>query len=169
MVNSRRKQIVEALFNKDQNKLKELKVTNEEVDSLLKVIDRKIEKLDLETLNYIDNVEKEINYKFPQDYKNYLLGDESLKLKNNMFVLENGIEKIVRYLFSMDSNSKTYILKFQKFDSGLNDKLVPFAELEFGDMLCFDRSSNDIVIYNHETDTMTFVASNWNDFFNSLY
>lgn len=125
--------------------------------------------MDLETLNYIDNVEKEINYKFPPDYKNYLLGGESLKLKNNMFVLANGIEKIVRYLYSMDPNSKTYILKFQKFDSELNDKLVPFAELEFGDMLCFDRSSNDIVIYDHETDTMTFVASNWNDFFNSLY
>ncbi len=169
MVNSRKKQIVEALFNKDQDKLKELKVTNEEVESLLRDIDKKIEKKNLEILNYVDNVEKEINYNFPQDYKKYLLGVNSLKLENNLFVLANGIEKMVRYLYSMDPNSKTYILKFQKFDSKLNRELVPFGELEFGDMLCFSRSSNNIVVYDHENDTTVLVASNWNDFFDSLY
>lgn len=35
----------------------------------------------------------------------------------------------------MDPNNKTYILKFQSFDSELKNKLVPFAELEFGDTL----------------------------------
>ena len=69
----------------------------------------------------------------------------------------------------MDPNSKTYILKFQNFDSELKDKLVPFAELEFGDTLCFERETNKIVIYNHETDTIDVVANDWNNFIKELY
>lgn len=61
--NSRAKQIIEALSNKDQAKLKELEVSNEEMESILKSIDNKIEKLDSEILEYINN-EKEINYTF---------------------------------------------------------------------------------------------------------
>lgn len=53
----------------------------------------------------------------------------------------------------MDPNNKTYILKFQSFDSELKNKLVPFAELEFGDTLW-------IVVYNHETDTIDDIVNN---------
>ncbi len=164
MENNRNKQIKEALSNKDQAKLKELKVSNEEVGNFLKIIDNKIEKLDSEILQYISNVEKEINYTFVEDYKKYLLNNSMLKPEKNILGLSNGTEKLVRYFYSMDPNSKTYILKFQSFDSELKDKLVPFAELEFGDTLCFERETNRIIIYNHEIDTFDIVADNWNNF-----
>lgn len=168
MENDRTKQIIDALSNKDQNKLKELKVTNEEVESILKSIDKKIEKLDSEILEYINNVEKEINYTFVEEYKNYLLNHSSLKLEKKLLGLVNGNEKLVRHFYSMDPNSKIYILKFQSFDSELRDRLVPFAELEFGDTLCFERKTNKIVVYNHETDTIDDIANNWDDFIEKL-
>lgn len=167
--NSRARQIINALSNKDQDKLKELNVSNKETESILKNIDRKLEKLNSEILELICNVEKEINYTFVEDYKNYLLKNTSLKPEKNILGLTNGTEKLVRYFYSMDPNSKTYILKFQNFDSELKDKLVPFAELEFGDTLCFERETNKIVIYNHETDTIDVVANNWNNFIKELY
>lgn len=167
--NSRARKIIDALSNKDQDKLKELEVSNEEIESILKSIDKRIEKLDSETLEYISNVEKEINYTFSEEYKNYLLKLSSLKPEKNVLGLSNGTEKLVRYFYSMDPNSKTYILKFQSFDSELKDKLVPFAELEFGDTLCFERETNKIVIYNHETDTIDVVANDWNNFIKELY
>lgn len=166
---SRAKQIIDALSNKNQDKLKELNVSNEEVENVLRSIDKKIDKLDSEILQYINNVEKEINYTFVEEYKNYLLEHSSLKPEKNVIGLVNGNEKIVRYYYSMNPNSKTYILKFQSFDSELRNKLVPFAELEFGDTLCFERKTNKIVIYNHETDTIDYIASNWNDFIKELY
>lgn len=169
MEDNRNKQIIEALSNKDQAKLKELKVSNEELESVLKSIDNKIEKLDSEILQYISNVEKEINYTFVEDYKKYLLNNSVLKLEKNILGLPNGIEKLVRYFYSMDPNSKTYILKFQSFDSELKDKLIPFAELEFGDTLCFERETNKIGIYNHEADTFDIIANNWEGFINELY
>ena len=167
--NSRARQIIDALSNKDQDRLKELNVSNEEIESILKSIDRKLEKLNSEILEFIYNVEKEINYTFVEDYKNHLLKHTSLKPEKNILGLANGTEKLVRYFYSMDPNSKTYILKFQNFDSELKDKLVPFAELEFGDTLCFERKTNKIVIYNHETDTIDVVANDWNNFIKELY
>ena len=166
---SRVRQIIDALSTEDQDKLKELNVSNEEIENVLKSIDKKAEKLDSEILEYINNVEKEINYTFVEEYKNYLLKHSSLKPDKNVLGLSNGTEKIVRYLYSVDPSSKTYILKFQNFDSKLKNKLVPFAELEFGDILCFERETNKIVIYNHETDTIDFIANNWNDFIKELY
>lgn len=166
---SRSRQIIDALSNKNQEKLKELNVSNEEIESVLKSIDRKLEKLDSEILEYINNVEKEINYTFVEEYKNYLLKHSSLKPEKNILGLPNGTEKIVRHFYSMDPNSKTFILKFQSFDSELKDKLIPFAELEFGDILCFERETNKIVIYNHESDTVDVIANNWNTFIKELY
>lgn len=167
--NSRARKIIDALFNKDQDKLKELKVSNEEMESVLKSIDKRIEKLDSEILEYISNVEKEINYTFAEEYKNYLLKNSSLKPEKNILELADGTEKLVRYFYSMDPYSKKYILKFQNFDSELKDKLVPFAELEFGDILCFERETNRIVLYYHETDTSETVANDWNSFIKKLY
>lgn len=167
--NSRARKIIDALSDKDQDKLKELKVSNEEIESVLKSIDKRIQKLDFEILDYISNVEKEINYTFSEEYKEYLVKQSSLKPEKNILGLSNGIEKLVRYFYSMDPNSKTYILKFQSFDSELKDKLVPFAELEFGDTLCFERESNKIVVYNHELDTVDIIANDWNNFIKELY
>jgi len=165
----REKLIIETLKEKGREGLKELKVSNEEIESVLKSIDKRIEKLDSEILEYISNVEKEINYTFTEEYKNYLLKHSSLKPEKNVLVLSNGTEKLVRYFYSMDPNSKTYILKFQNFDSELREKLVPFAELEFGDTLCFERESNKIVAYNHELDTIDVIANDWNCGFMSSF
>lgn len=163
------RQIIDALSNKDQDKLKKLNVSNEETKEILKSIDKKIEKLDSGILEYINNVEKEINYTFVNKYKDYLLKHPSLKPEKNILGLLNGTEKLVRYFYSIDPNSKTYILKFQSFDSELKDKLIPFAELEFGDTLCFERETNKIGIYNHEADTFDIIADDWNTFIKELY
>lgn len=170
MGNEERKNIIyEALKNKNQEKLKDLNVNEEEINEILSEIDNKLEKLDSEILEYINSVEKEINYIFVDEYKEYLLKQPSLKPEKRILGLANGNEKIIRHLYSMNPNSKTYILKFQSFDSELKDKLVPFAELEFGDTLCFERETNKIVVYKHETDTIDYIASNWNDFIKELY
>lgn len=169
MENSRTKQIMEALSEKDQSKLKELNVSNEEIENVLKIIDSKINIMNSEILEYISNVEKEINYIFSKEYKNYLLKHSVLKPDKNILGLSNGEEKLIRYFYSMDPNSKIYILKFQSFDSDLKDKIIPFAELEFGDTLCFERETNKIGIYNHESDTFDIIAGDWNTFIKELY
>lgn len=170
MSDEERKNIIyEALKNKNQAKLKELKVSNEEIESILKTIDNRIEKLNSEILEYISNVEKKLNYTFKEEYKNYLLKHSVLKLDKNILGLPTGEEKKVKCFYSMDPSSKTYILNFQSFDSELKDKIIPFAELEFGDTVCFERETNKIGIYNHETDNFNIIADDWNTFIKELY
>lgn len=116
----------------------------------------------------IKRVSKQLNYYIPVDYQNFYLSQESLHIKTNMLKINNN-EKMISYLFSMDENSKTYIMKFQSFDSQYEKQLVPFAELEFGDLLCFDRNSNEIIYYNHELDIIEKVADNWHQLEGNLY
>lgn len=116
----------------------------------------------------INAVENDINYKFPDDFKKFILGLIDLHIKPNLFEI-NGQEKILRYINSFDKNDITYIGKAQDFDSKFKDSIVPFATLEFGDTLCFDRKNDKIVIYNHEEDSIIEVANNWNEFYTILY
>ena len=69
----------------------------------------------------------------------------------------------------MDSDSKVFILNYQDIDSQYKGRIVPFALLEFGDSLCFDKNDNSIVYYDHETDTIEKVADNWDEFKDTLY
>jgi len=119
-------------------------------------------------MEFIEKVEKEINYIFPQDYKKYLLDKKPLKISNNILKLSNSTEKVVRHLFSLEPENINYILKFQKFDSKLCDSLIPFAICEFGDLICFNRTTDDIFIYNLEEDAMTFVSTTFDKFINSM-
>ena len=125
-----------------------------------------IKKLINEQINYI---EKSINYTFPSDYKEYILDLKPLKISNNTFKTKNGYEKVLRCLHSFENDSKTYILEAQLFDSKYKLELVPFGLLEFGDLICFNRKTNDIVMYNHELDEIEIIAKSFNEFFKMLY
>ncbi|MBQ9181911.1 MAG: SMI1/KNR4 family protein [Bacilli bacterium] len=120
-------------------------------------------------LNLIKNVEEKINYSFPQDYASYIKNSKPLRFEKNLFKTSNNEEKVLRYLYSFDENERNYIIKFQSFDSQFKDKIVPFAELEFGDLLCFDRNNNNIVLYNHELDEIEIVANSFTEFLGKLY
>lgn len=120
-------------------------------------------------VNLIKNIEEKIGYNFPKDYVDYISNSETLRFEKKLFRTQNGTEKVLRYLYSFDENARNYILNFQSFDSKFKDKIVPFAELEFGDLLCFEKSNNNIVLYNHELDEIETIAINFNEFLGKLY
>ena len=161
----REKEILEIYKNEGIDGLKRVNATSDEIDKIVNKIDDKIKQLNLEEMNNISN---QLSYNFPSDYRDFYSSQISLHIKPNLFKVGN-VEKMISYLFSMDENSKTYIMNFQKFDSEYEKILIPFAELEFGDLLCFDRNNNEIIYYNHEQDTIQKVADNWQQFRDMLY
>lgn len=110
----------------------------------------------------IENIEKELNYQFPDDYKEYMKNNECLKLNNNIIKIDNN-EKVLRTLYSFDSENKYYyILNKQYFDdSRYSNSLVAIGEFEFGDRLCFNKSDNKVVIYDHELDEIIPISNNF--------
>ncbi len=119
--------------------------------------------------NLIFAIANKIDYDFPEDYVSYMIELKPLKFKNNSFKTIRGKEKVLRCLLSFDSDDKYYyILKFQKLESDLETKIVPFALLEFGDLLCFDRKTNNVVLYSSESDSIEMVANSFTDLLNKL-
>jgi len=187
MKDERKIEILTALENNDNAKLNELNVTKEEIDTLINDIDNKIKEIEIrenndndELIKAIDrridkianlennmkDIEKKLNYTFPSDYKDYILRLLPLHLKG---VYKDGNnEKVFRYLNSFDSSDKTYILKAQQFDSEYEKILIPIGLFEFGDLLCYERDTNKITIYNHEQDKYEIIADNFNEFKNKL-
>ena len=153
----------------DKETLEKLnKLTEEEKEQLLNVIDSHINEIDEMDLK-IKEVEKSLGYKFPYEYKNYLLRLMPLKMEKRIFEISANKDRIVNTLFSMNKEDKNYILNNQQFDSKFENILIPFASLEFGDMLCFNRETNKIIIYDHEEDKFDEIAHNFNEFQDKLF
>ncbi len=164
-MDEKEKLIIETLKEKGKVGLKELNISNEDIDKVVTSIDKKLVQLNMEQTLVIS---KELGYNLPIDYCVYYAKQINLHIKPNLFKI-NDIEKKINSLLSMDSDSKVFILNYQKLDSQYNEKIVPFAVLEFGDYLCFDKNNNNIVYYNHETDTVETISKNWDDFYKILY
>lgn len=164
-MDEKEKLIIETLKEKGKAGLKELNISSEDIDKVVTSIDKKLVQLNMEQTLVIS---KELGYNLPIDYCVYYAKQINLHIKPNLFKI-NDIEKKINSLLSMDSDSKVFILNYQKIDSQYNGKIVPFALLEFGDYLCFDKNNNNIVYYNHETDTVEPISKNWDDFYKILY
>ena len=117
----------------------------------------------------IEKFEYNSNFKFPDDYVEYILNTSNLKFSRTCFKTQNGVEHILRSLLSYDENDKYYYInKFQITDSEFAHKLVPVGYLEFGDLLCYEKDTNKLVVYYHELDDYEDVSETFNDFLNSL-
>lgn len=115
----------------------------------------------------IVKIEENLNYKFPNDYKEYMDSDNPLKFRNKIVKISNN-EKIFGHLLSFEPSSIYFILKWQNFDDEYESKLVAIGEFAFGDLLCFDKQTNNLVIYFHETGENEFLANNFTDFLSEL-
>jgi len=165
VMEDREKLIMETLQKKGRAGLQEIGVTPEEIDKVVNTIDKKIRMLNMEgTLA----VSKKLDYNLPIDYCVFYSKQMNLHIKPNLFKV-NGKEKIINTLLSMDTDSKSFILNYQNIDSQYKGRIVPFALLEFGDSLCFDKNDNSIVYYEHETDSIEKVADKWEEFEGILY
>ena len=107
-------------------------------------------------------VESIIGYTFPSDFKDYYKSLDDIRINKEVSIDDN--KKMLRYFYSMDAESKLYLVKYLNFDSKYNTVLIPFAEFEFGDLLCFDKNTNFIFLYNHEEDKIIKVCENFSEF-----
>ena len=115
----------------------------------------------------IEAIEKELNYKFPNDYKEYMDNNNPLKFGNKIVEFCNN-EKVFGCLLSFDPNSVYFILKWQKYLYECESKLIAIGEFAFGDILCFDRQTNNLVIYFHETGETGILAVDFTNFLSNL-
>jgi hypothetical protein len=101
----------------------------------------------------ISKVEAIFGIKFPKDYVECIIKNDGGYPKPNRFNL-NGNEEVFNNLLSFDEeDSSNMIDTYNDVKDRLIEKVIPFAEDPFGNLLCFDYRNNEqptIVFWEHE-------------------
>ncbi|WP_040214614.1 SMI1/KNR4 family protein [Clostridium polynesiense] len=104
-------------------------------------------------MSTISNVENTFGVKFPKDYVEIIMKNDGGYPKPNRFNL-NGSEEVFNNLLSFDEeDSSNMIDTYNDVKDRLVEKVIPFAEDPFGNLICFDYRTNNqprIVFWEHE-------------------
>ncbi|MDE5569479.1 MAG: SMI1/KNR4 family protein [Ruminococcus sp.] len=77
-------------------------------------------------------------------------------LKNVIFAF-NHYDRETVWLFNESDNGKSH------------ERYIAFAVDNFGHLICFDKTNNNVVFCNHENDDVEFISENFTEFLNALY
>jgi len=83
---------------------------------------------------------------------------------NNLLSFEEeDIESVWKLLEQDNFSDKVWGIE------GLDWRFIPFARDPFGNFICFDRTNDHIVFWDHETTAIEEVADSFTEFIDSLY
>lgn len=126
----------------------------------------------------ISKVETILGVKFPKDYIEIAVKNDGGYPKPNRFDLE-GNEEVFGNLLSFDEGDYSNIINtYSDIKDRLIEKVIPFAEDLFGNMICFDYRNNSqplIVFWEHEKafsdkgSAITHICNNFAELLNMLY
>jgi hypothetical protein len=120
------------------------------------------------TSEKISEVEKEINYTFPEDFRNDAIKLNYGRPTRCLYMVGN----VERFIERFSSMNKEDLYGYYSFKNYVFNNYVFFAEDSFGNSLAFNRLDNAIYFFDHEMeddDAFTKVASSWTEFKDMLY
>ena len=129
-------------------------------------------------LGVIERFEKKIGYSYPDIFKTIAKQFDGGTPKLTEFDTKETEGCVFNNLLSFDINKKTSVWTLVKDCSsdgccwnieGFDWRFVPFARDPFGNFICFDRTNDHIVFWDHETGEVEEVADSFGEFIDSLY
>ena len=98
-------------------------------------------------------VEEALRIRFPKDYIEFIITHDGAYPIPNIFEI-NGNEEVFNNLLSFDEESCINIVDtYNDVQDRLIEKIIPFAEDPFGNLICFDyrnKTHPTIVFWDHE-------------------
>lgn len=105
----------------------------------------------------IQDIEKYFDIRLPVEFVDFIMennGVEPVRKTINFKVGEDEETEDIKSFLSFSLNDKNYILKtYEENAAFLRPKIVPFAETNYIDLICFDyreKSSPTIIYWNYE-------------------
>jgi len=128
-------------------------------------------------ISYIRKTEELLGIKFPEDYVQCVLENNSGIPTPKAFDPEGRNTAVFQRLLSHDPNSPTYIVSdYNAIRDRLPEGVYPFAEDPFGNFICFDyrkdKENPSIVFWDHEKPdhkNIFPVCNSFTDLLNKLY
>ena len=118
------------------------------------------------TKENIEKVEKELGYNFPDDFKECVLKNNHGTPEIITFYLFDGTQKVFGSLLSFNETDDDYIMDFNKTTDNVN--FIAIALDPFGNKIAYEKTTNEIIYINHETNEISIIAKNWKSFEESL-
>ena len=123
----------------------------------------------LESVNLITEFEKTAKYTFCDSFKTYITKNNGGRPNKRIFDTNKAKEREVKTFLSFNKDDKETVWKsFEACKEKLNDIFIPFAIDNFGNLICFNISNDNIIFLNHENLTIEIVAENFDDFIKTL-
>lgn len=126
----------------------------------------------------ISKVEYIFGIEFPRDYVECIIKNNGGYPKPNRFNL-NGNEEVFNNFLSFDEEDSINIINaYNDVKDRLIEKVIPFAEDPFGNLLCFDYRNNEqpiIVFWEHEKafnnkeNAISFICNTFSELLNMLH
>ncbi|WP_143318605.1 SMI1/KNR4 family protein [Clostridium sp. HBUAS56017] len=126
----------------------------------------------------ISKVENTFGVKFPKDYIEIVMKNDGGYPKPNRFNL-NGNGEVFNNLLSFDEEDCSNMIEtYNDVNDRLLEKIIPFAEDPFGNLICFDYRNNEqptVVFWEHEKafnnkeNAISFICNTFSDLLNMLH
>lgn len=103
----------------------------------------------------IAKIETYFDILLPNDYIECALVNHGGSPDRNIFEREGHGDDVLNALLSLNSQEKRYIVNvYHNVRDRLLDKIIPFADTPFGDLVCFDyrngKENPTVVFWDHE-------------------
>lgn len=114
----------------------------------------------------IEYLEKTYSIEIPKLLKEIILENNGGRPVKNMFMTKENKEKIIKTLLSYNQSDRENIyIYIDFFDKGY----IPFANTDFGDVICVNNKNENVELYLHEIDKFEYVCENIEEFIDKLY
>ena len=123
----------------------------------------------LPSMGLVSDFEKAYAHKFEQCFVDYIHlcngGRPHLKAYDT-----DKTQRLIKLVFSFNKADDINIWDANEWaKDDIGGKYIAFANDDFGNLICFEKGTNNVVFWNHDTDTVEFIAKGFEAFINALY
>lgn len=116
----------------------------------------------------LDIIEEKFNFKIPIDLKECILKNNGGRPSRKVFDTDKSVERVIKTLLSYNENDIENIYRVLDIFKKEEIDLLPFAIDPSGNYICVDKE-NSVVLWNHETNIVEYIAKSFSEFLNRLY
>lgn len=124
----------------------------------------------LNSVDLINDFEKLVGYKFPKEFRDLVLQFNGGRPERKGFNTNVSIGRELKSFLSFNTGDRETVWKINDWNKDeLSNKYLAFAIDNFGNLICFDKNNNNVVLLNHEDLSVEHIANTFSEFIKTFY
>lgn len=122
----------------------------------------------LEAKSLIPDAEGKLDYDFPSSYVDFVEKYNGGRPPVSVFSTITSQERTIKSFLSFNPNDAENIIKLNKGVADISEMLVAFAIDSFGNYICFDKQTHEIIFLDFETGETELIDRTFSDFIQKI-